>query len=92
MLIIDKNKEVFEWITSLHNDQIGAAHLDINTFEVANGIETELIMMSSTMFNELSSVQRKKLETCTALILFNLNSKPITNFIIILKKEEVFIN
>lgn len=72
MLIVDDNKEVFQWIQDLNNDQIGAAHLDSATFELANGIESELIMMSATTFNTLNKPQREKLKKCSALIIFNL--------------------
>lgn len=72
MLIVDDNKEVFDWVSSLENDQIGAAHLDSATFELANGIETELILMSATTLNQLNSAQDEKLLKCAALLILNL--------------------
>lgn len=74
VLIIDKNKEIYEWVNDLAGAGVGSARLDLATFEVAKGIESELIMMSAEIFNSLDGAQREKLEACCAVIIFNMQN------------------
>jgi hypothetical protein len=79
LLIVDQNKEVINWVKTLANNQIGAAHLDLSTFEVASGMNNELIMISAETFNQLNSNQREKIEVCSAVLILNLKAIEIIN-------------
>jgi hypothetical protein len=70
LIIIDENNEVSEWFTQLELDGVGSTRVDIQTFEVANGLETELILIQDTVYNQLSPILSDKMSQTSAVILF----------------------
>ena len=70
MVIIDENKEVSNWITSLDLDNLGFTNIDIATFEIANGLENELFLVQDTVLEQVSPVVLDKFSRVSAIIIY----------------------
>lgn len=85
MIIVDKNTEVFDWISGLKAEQLSCVRLDLITFEIASGLQTELILVHVDILKELTQVQKEKFESCAGLVIFNPGTEecdfPIKNLI-----------
>lgn len=75
MIIVDKNTEVFDWVSGLNNEKLSCVRLDLVTFEIASGLQGELLLTHIDLLKELTSTQKKKFEACAGVIVFNSESK-----------------
>lgn len=70
LIVIDKKDEVSSWLRELGHDNISCVRLDIGTFEISSGLDTELIFIQESLLESISSQLKLKLENCAGLIIF----------------------
>ena len=73
MIIVDKNTEVYDWVNGLGSENLSCVRLDLVTFEIASGLQSELILAHADVFKGLSSTQKQKFESCAGVIVYNTN-------------------
>jgi hypothetical protein len=81
LIIIDENSQVCDWFGSLGIEDIGFARVDLGTFEIANGFNTELVLIQDTIYHQLTSLLKDKLSNVAAVIIFNSCKTPIQFFL-----------
>lgn len=91
MIVIDENSELIEWLNQHNSEGIGFVRIDLTTFEVSNGLETELVMIQDTVYHQLNSVQKSKLQDVEAVMVFNSTGTPLqfylSNVISVIDRE-----
>ncbi len=70
MIILDDGK-LYNWFRELNFGDIGLTKLDLVTFGLANGLESQLILMTTNDYNKASKEQKNKIENSQAIILFS---------------------
>lgn len=81
MIVLDENGAVADWIREQNLDVAGITRIDLNTFELAKGLETELVIVEDIIYIQMSSVLKEKLNHVSAVILFSISDIEITNYI-----------
>ena len=71
MIVIDQDSEVFNWLRELNHDGISSVRLDLTTFEISSGLQTELILIHEKLFPRLSGEVKLKLETCAGVLVYS---------------------
>lgn len=69
MIVIDDNLKMLNWLNQL-DLTIGYAKVNLDTFEIANGFDTELIMIHEETLNLLSENLKEKLNSCAGVIVY----------------------
>lgn len=77
LIIIDENARVCDWFTALGIEDAGFARVDKDTFEIANGFESELILIQDTIFVQLDSILKDKINKVAAVVIFKSSDAPI---------------
>lgn len=70
MIVVDRNAEVMDWINELGSENLSCVRLDLITFEIASGLQTELILIHHEVLNEANSMQLKKLSECAGVVVY----------------------
>lgn len=70
MIIIDENREIQDFLDEKRFTLEGVVRLDQSTFELSNGLDTELILISICVWEKLDEFTRSKAEKSPALFLF----------------------
>ncbi len=82
MIVIDENTAVVSWLNQLERkDEFGYVRLDIDTFEVAGGLDTELILIEDVVYLQMSKVLLDKLSLCAGVIIFKSSDAPLVNYL-----------
>jgi hypothetical protein len=81
LIIIDENSQVCGWFGSLEIEETGFTRVDLSTFEIANGFDTELVLIQDTVYHQLSSILKDKLGRVAAVIVFKSADSPIQYFL-----------
>ncbi|MEE2672127.1 MAG: hypothetical protein VYA54_10470 [Bdellovibrionota bacterium] len=77
MIVIDENSQLIDWLNNHNSEGIGFVRVDLVTFELSQGLETELVMIQDTVYHQLSKFQRAKLQGVEALIVFKSSEAPL---------------
>ena len=77
MIVIDKNNEVAEFFNRIARDEFGIVRVDTTTFELANGLNTEVVCISAESYLELSTRAVTKLKESFGVFILNLNDDVI---------------
>jgi hypothetical protein len=77
VIVVDQNTEVLQWVNSLDNFNLGCVRLDLVTFEVSQGLGTELIILSGEVLKQILKDPSllKKLNECTGIVIFSHDPK-----------------
>lgn len=70
MIVVDKNTEVLDWVNALESDHLSCIRLDLITFEIATGLQTELILVHADILESATKLQFQKFSDCTAVVVF----------------------
>lgn len=70
MIVLDEDNKVANWLRSLEIEEIGIARIDLPTFEVAQGFDSELILIQDTVYHQLDKILQDKLSRSPAIIIF----------------------
>lgn len=70
MILIDDNNQVRDWLEKNNINDIGITRLDLVTFELANGLGPELVMVQDTILNQMDKITLDKLSQIKAVIIF----------------------
>lgn len=81
MIVVDSSGQVSEWLKDLDIESSGVTRVDFQTFELAKGFETELVMVEDTVYLQMSPLLRDKLNRVEAVFLFRTNDRPIGHYI-----------
>lgn len=71
MIVIDEENKVSKWLDSFKSEEIGFARIDLATFEIANGFETELVLIQDTVYHQMNPIVKNKLSEVAAILVFN---------------------
>ena len=74
MILLDFENNINDFFEKKNLNDIGVTRLDTYTFEIASGLETELILIADAIYKNLSPVAMKKLALVKAVIIFKLTS------------------
>jgi hypothetical protein len=70
MIIIDSKEEIQNFFKKIENFELALVRLDIATFELAQGIKDELVLMHESEYKGLAPAQKAKLDEHRGLVLF----------------------
>lgn len=73
MIIIDKSNEIQTFLAQIDNSNLPLVRLDGDSFELANGIQDDLILIHAGAVREFSVAQKAKLNEQRGVILFKDN-------------------
>ena len=71
MIIIDKSEEISSFLNKGKECELPIVRLDCDTYEMANGLEGDLVIVHSDHLNSMSDLFRKKLSSHKMLVIFN---------------------
>lgn len=71
MIVVDKNAEVLSWVNELNSDRLSCVRLDLITFEIASGLQTELIFVHIDIIKSASDSQLQKFSECAGVVVFS---------------------
>lgn len=71
MITIDDNNEIAIFLSEYNKDDVGVVRLDLSTYELANGLGSELIIISSCCYKRISQKALQKLKDSFAVLIFN---------------------
>ena len=77
MIVIDAESQLIKWLNQNNIEEIGFVRIDLPTFELSNGLDTELVMIQDTVYHQLNSFQKSKVEQVEAVIVFNTTNLPL---------------
>jgi len=75
LIVVDHDSEVFSWLRELNHDGISSVRLDLLTFELSSGLQTELILIHEKLLSELSQEVKTKLESCAGVLVYSEQDK-----------------
>ncbi len=81
MIVIDNENIVSNWLTALDIDDVGFAKIDIVTFELAQGFETELVLIQDTVYHQLSKILQDKMNQVAGILVFNSTGSPLQYYL-----------
>lgn len=70
MIIIDKNNEIQNFLGQADNSDLPLVRLDATSFELANGIQDDLILIHAAALREFNTAQKAKINEQRGVILF----------------------
>ncbi|MBD63787.1 MAG: hypothetical protein CME62_01155 [Halobacteriovoraceae bacterium] len=77
MIVIDENSQLIDWLKSHNSEGIGFVRVDLTTFELSQGLESELVMIQDTLYHQLTDPQKAKLQGVEALLVFQSSKAPL---------------
>lgn len=81
MIVLDENSRVTDWLKEQNIESSGIARIDLATFELAKGFDSEIIVIEDTIYRQLNPILRDKLDCADAVLLFRSTSIPIDFYI-----------
>ena len=81
MIVLDNNAQVTEWLKERKIDCSGITRIDVATFELAKGFETELLIVEDVVYLQMNDIVKDKLNDSEAVLLFRSQSTPIGQYI-----------
>ena len=81
MIVIDEDSKLIEWLKSHDSEGIGFVRVDLTTFELSQGLESELVMIQDTLYHQLTKPQQAKLQSVEALLVFNSTGGPLQYYL-----------
>jgi hypothetical protein len=69
VIVIDKNNETVEYLSSFCNDEFGIVRLDLTTFELANGLESEVVAISASCYSSMNEATIEKIQNSFGIII-----------------------
>lgn len=87
MIIIDNDDEIQKFFNQVENFELALVRLDIDTFELAQGIKDELVLMHLAEFNKLNISQKAKLNEHRGVVLFGDDTIILENLFYSFHKE-----
>ncbi len=77
MIVIEENNLVSKWLKQVDLNEIGHARIDLATFELAQGFETELVLIQDTVYHQLTTILKDKLNNVAGVLVFNSTESPL---------------
>jgi hypothetical protein len=71
VIVIDENNETAEYLSTICSDEVGIVRLDLTTFELANGLDTEVVVISAACYTKMSTIAVDKLKKSFGVMIFN---------------------
>lgn len=78
MILIDKNEEIAQKFAELEQNPMSLLKLDLDTYQISNGLQDDLILIHADFLNENSEILNK-LERQVSLIVFYEEALPVTH-------------
>ena len=81
MIIIDSSEEISKFLNRGKECQLPIVRLDCTTYELANGLEGDLLIVHSEFLKSGNDLLFKKLSTQKMLVIFNANSLGLESYL-----------
>lgn len=71
MIVLDLDNEVDTWLEKLPEQLSGLVRLNLDTFVIANGMENEVLLVHSEIYNKIHKSLKKKLEKFDVIFIWD---------------------